>query len=341
MLSYLLSLNNKCYATSGNLNNHIGLPLTILHAPEDADFIVLEMGMNHAGEIRELCKIATPDAALINNIGPAHIGMLGSLENISKAKAEIFENLAENAIAVAPDGPEFKNVFVEAAGHRLTTFGMQPSADFHISSLKTEKSALFFSLAAEGQVADCRLNLAGRHNIFNAAAALALYFRLGFELHEGCSALQGFAAVNARMETISIDGISLILDCYNANPGSMSSALDYLASCPPPRIAVLGDMKELGDMSEQYHREMGLQAGKSELELLIAVGAEAKHIATAALENNNVKNSVIALNSNDEAAELLKKRLKTGATVLFKASRGMHFEHIVRKIWPELAEDLH
>ncbi|PKL48010.1 MAG: UDP-N-acetylmuramoyl-tripeptide--D-alanyl-D-alanine ligase [Candidatus Riflebacteria bacterium HGW-Riflebacteria-2] len=341
MLQHLLASVGRCSATSGNLNNHIGLPLTILGLDATADYAVLEMGMNHQGEIRDLCRISQPDAALISNIGPAHIGILGSLKNIALAKAEILESLSEKQIAVVPGDTEFSELLRQATKAGLVYFGAGENNDYRISELQMTVEGVSFRLTAPDSSSDCKLHLAGRHNAFNATAALALFHQLGHDLQKGCQLLESFAPVSARMERVEVAGINILLDCYNANPGSMSEALSFLNVCPAPRIAVLGDMRELGDMAVSMHRQLGVQAAASRPELLVCVGADAAHIAAAARENGMAEASVIALSSNEEAAEVLKDRLIKGSTVLFKASRGMHFETIVRSLWPDLGKDLH
>ncbi|MBU1107920.1 MAG: UDP-N-acetylmuramoyl-tripeptide--D-alanyl-D-alanine ligase [Candidatus Riflebacteria bacterium] len=340
MLQHMLSMVGRCSATSGNLNNHIGLPLTLLSLDTTADYAILEMGMNHQGEIRELCCIAQPTSALISNIGPAHIGILGSLKNIASAKAEILEQLSEQQLAVVPGDTDFTDLFRSSTKARLFTFGEGDNNDYRISDLQMTVDSVNFTLNTNDRYS-CQLNLAGRHNAFNAAAALALFHQLGHSIGEGCRHLASFVPVGARMERVEIDGINILLDCYNANPGSMSEALKFLTVCPTPRIAVLGDMRELGDMAIEMHRQLGVQAAASKPDLLICVGSDARHIAEAARENGLSNLSVIALSSNEQAAELLKGRLIKGSTVLFKASRGMHFETIVRKLWPDLGKDLH
>jgi UDP-N-acetylmuramoyl-tripeptide--D-alanyl-D-alanine ligase len=341
MLAHLLNEDYVCASTSGNLNNHIGLPLTILSVPPQAEYVVLEMGMNHAGEIRDLCRIAAPEAALISNIGPAHIGILGSLENIARAKAEIFEEMPADSIKVAPADTEFSNLFREIAGDNLSFFGCDETADLQVIKIEPGIDSVSFSLIFNHDEFCCRLRMPGRHNAMNAAAALAVYQRLGLPLEKGIKRLESFAAVSARMELVVKDEINILLDCYNANPGSMREALHYLNVCPTPRIAVLGDMRELGDLSQKMHEEIGKLAAELAIERLITVGEDARFIAQAAVAQGLAQDQVNSLNSHDEAAELLNKQLKAGATVLFKASRGMHFEKIIRKIWPELAEDLH
>ena len=341
MLLHLLSNEASCHSTRGNLNNHIGLPLTLLAINEQAKYAVIEMGMNHADEIRQLCRIAKPDAALISNIGPAHIGILKSLTNIAKAKAEILEQLQPDQFAVVTGDTEFTQLFRQSTNARLFTFGTKPDNHYRIADICENTDSVTFSLSIDNQSHHCHLALSGAHNAFNAVAALATYHQLGYDLKRGISNISQFKPVSARMEKHEVDGINVIVDCYNANPGSMLAALKYLHICPPERVAVLGDMRELGDLSVQMHKNIGTEASKLSIELMICVGDDAAHIASAALASGMVENSVIALSSNDEAAELLSKRLKKGSTVLFKASRGMHFETILRKLWPGMAKDLH
>lgn len=340
MLYYLLSNEANCHSTKGNLNNHIGLPLTLLGTDPEAKFAVIEMGMNHAGEIRHLCQIAKPDAALISNIGPAHIGILKSLTNIAKAKAEVLEQLQAHQFAVIPGDTEFTELFHQSTSARLFTFGTKPHNTYRITDIRESTDSVAFSLSFNEQSHHCLLALSGAHNAFNAVAALAVYNQLGHDLEKGIKRLSQFKPVSARMEKHSIDGINIIVDCYNANPGSMLVALQHLHICPPGRVAVLGDMRELGELSIEMHKNIGTEAAKLGIELLVCVGADATHMASAAIASGMHEDSVIALSSNDEAAELLSKRLKKGSTILFKASRGMHFETILRKLWPGMAKDL-
>ncbi len=342
MVHHILADIGRCSATTGNLNNHIGLPMTLLGIAENSQYSILEMGMNHSGEIRNLCKIARPDAVLISNIGPAHIGILGSLENIARAKAEILEHLAAGQTAVVPGDTDFTEIFRTLAGKaRLVTFGEKSGNDYRLSDLEMLPDSVSFNLATPEGTRHCVLNLAGRHNAFNAAAAISLCHQIGCDLDQAIRNIATFKPVGARMERVNVDGLTVLLDCYNANPGSMQEALRYLAICSSPRIAVLGDMRELGEMSVTLHRQLGAQAAASSPDLLVCVGQDAAHIADAALAGGLSEERVISLNSGDQAAELLKEKLQKGSTVLFKASRGMHFEKIVQKIWPDLGKDLH
>ncbi|MDD3146528.1 MAG: UDP-N-acetylmuramoyl-tripeptide--D-alanyl-D-alanine ligase [Candidatus Riflebacteria bacterium] len=342
MVYHIMSEKWRCSTTTGNLNNHIGLPLTILAISNDSQYSILEMGMNHSGEIRDLCRIARPQAALISNIGPAHIGILGNLENIARAKAEILEHLDEGQTAIVPGDSEFTEIFRKAAGKaRLMTFGEKAGNNYRLTDLNMQPDSVSFTLVTPAGSKTCHLALAGRHNAFNAAAALSLCHQLGCDLDLAVKRLVSFCPVGARMEKVCIDGLTVLLDCYNANPGSMQEALRYLAICGSPRVAVLGDMRELGEMSVALHRQLGTQAAEARPDLLVCVGSDAANIATAAIDEGMPEDCVISLNSGDLAAELLKERLQKGSTVLFKASRGMHFEKIVQKLWPGLGKDLH
>lgn len=342
MVYHILSEHHRCSTTQGNLNNHIGLPLTLLAVAEDSQYSILEMGMNHSGEIRDLCRIASPDAALISNIGPAHIGILGSLENIARAKAEILEQLPPGKIAVVPGDTDFEHIFKAAAtGASLSTFGEKPENDYRLQNLQMYEDSIEFDFITPEGDKRVKLALAGRHNAFNAAAALTLCHRLGCNLDAAIRRIGTFAPVGARMERVNTDGVTVLLDCYNANPGSMQEALRYLTVCHSPRIAVLGDMRELGELSETMHRQLGRQAAKTGLDFLLCVGSDAAFIADEAKLNGMPEERIISLSSGDTAAELLKERLQKGATVLFKASRGMHFEKIVQQLWPDLGKDLH
>jgi UDP-N-acetylmuramoyl-tripeptide--D-alanyl-D-alanine ligase len=342
MITHILSGFAKCSTTTGNLNNHIGLPLTILGIDSDSKYSVLEMGMNHPGEIRTLCSIASPDAAVISNVGPAHIGILGSLENIAKAKSEILEQLKPGSKAVLPGDSEYVELLKKVAANTdYSTFGEKEGNDYRITELDMKTDSISFSFVTPVGTKKVALNLAGHHNAFNAAAALAICHKIGCDIDKSIERLKSFVPVGARMERINRDGVEVLLDCYNANPASMQEALRYLSICSGKKIAVLGDMRELGTMSDELHRKLGQQAAASGLDLLGCVGESVKNTVDSAIDNGMNPNSVILVNSCEDTADLLKGQMKKGVTVLFKASRGLHFEKIVHALWPDLKMDLH
>lgn len=345
MIYHLLSDDSLCSMTKGNFNNHIGLPLTLLETNPKSDYAIIEMGMNHRSEITELCKIANPDAAVISNVGPAHIGILGTLENIARAKSEIIEGLnAIGSIAVFPSDTEFTHIFEQAGKKcKLVSFGESNSSEFKITDIISSADNTKFCVSWKTDKYECLLNVPGRHNAFNAVAALALCSSLApHKIEKFIKRLESYAPVSARMEKIIKDGVTIILDCYNANPASMKEALRYLSDCDSNlKIAVIGDMRELGEVSEEYHRILGKQAFDASLDYLICLGDDVKYTVAEALNNGMPANRAIKLNSETETAELLRGKLQKGSTVLFKASRGMHFENIVQKIWPDLGKNLH
>ena len=342
MITHILSAFDKVSTTSGNLNNHIGLPLTIMGISPDSKYSVLEMGMNHPGEIRTLCNIASPDAAVISNVGPAHIGILGSLENIAKAKAEILEQLKPGSPVILPGDSEYIELLKKVADKtEYSTFGEKEGNDYRITELNMRADSVDFILKTPIGDKKVELCLAGHHNAFNATVALAICHKIGCDLDKAIERLKSFAPVGARMERISKDGVEILLDCYNANPASMREALRYLSICSGKKIAVLGDMKELGSMTEELHRKLGLQAAGAKLDLLVCIGEAVTATVDSAIDNGMDPESVILVNSCEDTADLLKGQMKKGVTVLFKASRGLHFEKIVRALWPDLKMDLH
>lgn len=341
MIAHLLSEKYSCYSTEGNLNNHIGLPLTIANSPGDEDFTVLEMGMNNEGEIRFLADIAKPDIAVITNVGTAHIGNFESAEGIAEAKAEILEGLRPGGFAILPGDTPMKRFFHLPEGVKAIYFGTSPDNNALIENIQTESYSSTFDLTIDKQKMKFQINIPGTHNVYNAAAALALCHNVGLSFDYLAERIKSFVPVGARLEILERDGVRILLDCYNANPDSMREALTYLASCKSPKIAVLGEMRELGSMSVHLHKKIGAYAAECELDWLICLGKDAEYIASQAIECGFSPERAISLNSFDKAADLLRELLKEGTVVLFKASRGMRFEKIVQKLWPDVGKDLH
>ncbi|RCK81332.1 MAG: UDP-N-acetylmuramoylalanyl-D-glutamyl-2,6-diaminopimelate--D-alanyl-D-alanine ligase [Candidatus Ozemobacter sibiricus] len=341
MLRHLFSSVAETRATSGNLNNHIGLPLELVRLPLSTRVAVIEMGMNHAGEIRFLASLARPTAAVITNIGPAHIGNLGSLENIAHAKAEILEELPPSGTAVVDGDSKFLPIFRAATRARVATFGVGPDCDLRALDLTSGPDGSRMRVAWHGQEAEVHLSLLGRHNALNALAALALFVSQGHDLATGAARLARFAPVGARMESHVIEGRRIILDCYNANPASMAQAIEFLRQCPGQRLAVLGDMRELGADTARFHTELGAQVARAGIDRLIAVGHDAAAIAEGARQAGMPHESIHHCEDTIQAIRLLPNLLTAGQTVLLKASRGMHFETIVKALWPTLPVDLH
>jgi UDP-N-acetylmuramoyl-tripeptide--D-alanyl-D-alanine ligase len=330
-----LGTRMKVVATRGNRNNELGVPLTLLEAGSDTGVVVVEMGMRGPGQIAELCGIAVPTAALVTNVGMTHIEVLGSQEAIVDAKAEIVR-------CIGPDGRVFLNGddalsarLAEQTRAPVVTYGTEEHDDVRAVGLTVGEDGLpSFTLEAGGDSADVTLPIPGRHNAYNAAAAAAVALYLGLSLSEIAEGLSTAQTTGMRMEVFaSASGVTVINDAYNASPTSMRAALTTLHDMPADgrRIAVLGDMAELGSLSELAHFGLGELVPKS-ADLLVTVGTCAQRIAEGARAEGMPAESVRRCANVDEAIEVLDDILAPGDVVLVKASRVMRLERVVEGI---------
>jgi len=306
-------------ATAGNLNNDIGMPLTLLGLRARHRFAVIEMGMNHEGEIDYLTRIARPTVALVNNAQRAHVGILGSLEAIARAKGEIYGGLGEDGIAAVNADDAFAPYWTSLnAGRRVVTFGM--SADAQVHALAAGSQWRFATPAGSFAVA---LKVAGEHNVRNALAACAAAHALGIKPEVMRRALASFAGVPGRLQRRrGPAGSSVIDDTYNANPESMKAALKVLAAEGGRRVFVMGDMGELGAQSAAMHSEVGEFARRCGIDALLAMGADSRHAVHAFGKG--------ARHFADAAAlvEAARAEAGAGATLLVKGSRFMQMERV-------------
>ena len=312
-------------ATEGNLNNDIGMPLTLLKLREQHRFAVIEMGMNHPGEIDYLTKIAHPDVALINNAGAAHLAGLGSVEAVARAKGEIFSGLASDGVAVINADDAFAALWKNlASAHTIVEFGLdhpaQVSADCQPGPLDSELKLR--TPAGECQV---KLPVPGLHNVRNALAAAAAASALGIGNEAISAGLQKFTAVKGRLQRKpGLHGATLIDDTYNANPASVKAALAVLASMPGKKILVLGDMGELGPDASALHRELGAAAKQMGVDILLCHGDICR--ATAAEFGANAW----FFERIEELLADLENLLAPDVTVLVKGSRFMQMERVIK-----------
>jgi UDP-N-acetylmuramoyl-tripeptide--D-alanyl-D-alanine ligase len=322
-------------ATRGNRNNELGVPLTLLEAGSDTDVVVVEMGMRGPGQIAGLCRIAMPTAALVTNVGMTHIEILGSQEAIVNAKAEIVR-------CIGPDGRVFLNGddvlsarLAEQTTAPVVTYGTEPGDDVRATGLTVGEDGLpSFTLEAGDETAPVTLPLPGRHNAYNAAAAAAVALYLGLSLTEIADGLTNARTTGMRMEVFSsASGVTVINDAYNASPTSMRAALTTLRDMPAEgrRVAVLGDMAELGSLSDLAHFGLGELVPKH-ADVLVTVGTCARRIAEGARAEGMPAESVRPCETVDEAREVLDDLLAPGDVVLVKASRVMQLERIVEGI---------
>jgi len=311
-------------ATEGNLNNDIGLPLTLLRLQPAHRFAVCEMGMNHAGEIAYLCEIAEPDITVVNNAGTAHLENLGSREGIARAKGEIVQGLREGGIAVLPQTDRWLPLWQQFAGQRHTLrFGLDAAAE--VAGDAGADGVI--TLRHAGTTATCRLATPGLHNAHNACAAIAAAVAAGVTLTDAAAALDGFGGTKGRLQLKrAANGATLIDDTYNANPDSARAAIAVLAAAPQPRILVLGDMGELGPDAPALHREVGAAARAAGLECLLATGELSRETVAGFGGGGEHFASHTAL------IDALRRCVTPGTTVLVKGSRFMRMEQVVEAL---------
>ncbi len=325
----VLSQRFSVTRTQGNLNNHLGLPFSILRADSTHDIGVFEIGMNHAGEIAPLALIARPDIAIITNIGIAHIEFLGSRQGIAQEKGTLAEAVGENGTVVLNADDEFTASISKRTHARVVTAGLL-GGDIRATDLEQLSGGIKFRLHATGQCVEAELPVPGEHMVRNALLACATGLSFGLSLGECAAGLRALNLTAGRLTQKTIGGIRILDDTYNANPDSMAAALVTLARMPGDgrRIAVLGGMGELGIESERGHRSVGEIAGRERIHCVITVGETAKWIAEAA-EKSGVR-EVIHTADTDEAARTLSGLAKPGDTVLVKASRSARLERVVQ-----------
>ncbi|WP_413975228.1 UDP-N-acetylmuramoyl-tripeptide--D-alanyl-D-alanine ligase [Stenotrophomonas acidaminiphila] len=315
----------QVYATPGNRNNEIGMPLAVIDAPEDADFAIYEMGTGKPGDIAYLTAIAAPDVALVNNVAPAHLERMGSLLEIANTKAAVYDDLREGGVAVVNADDAFAPFFVERAGaHRVLRFGLEASADVTASAIVLAEAGSRFRLHAPQGKAEVALQLPGRHNVLNALAAASLALAAGIALPRVAEGLQQARPVAGRQVAHALPGGAVLVDdSYNANPGSLAAAIAALAAAGEEGWLVLGDMRELGPDAQALHAQAGTRAREAGLKRLYALGPLSAAAAAAFGEGGRHFDSHAAL------AAALEADLHAGVRCLVKGSRGSAMDKIV------------
>lgn len=337
LIASVLSEARVVHKTDGNLNNHIGVPLTLLSIPEETEIAVVEMGMNHAGEISVLSQIAKPNVAVITNIGESHIEFLGSREGIAKAKLEILEALHPDGVLIYDGDEPLLAQLLQEDTHRHLRIGLSHDADE--SPQEIQLNGLDgFTFRSKKTNSLFRLPLLGRHNIKNALFAVEVGRVFGLSEEAITSGLANVQLTGMRLELIDAqNGMKIINDAYNASPTSMRAALDLLAELAPEREkwALLGDILETGENEEQYHREIGRYAIEKRIDRLYTVGKRARWIHEGAMElNQDPERLILHFSDLEEAAERISKDGHPRVLLLSKASRAMQFDQAVKK-WTE------
>lgn len=331
IIAAVLSAKFNVHKTQGNFNNDIGLPLTLFNLQETNEIVILEMGMNHFNEINYLSKIAQPDIAVITNIGVSHIENLGSQEGILKAKLEILEGLKEEGLLILNGDDALLST---VAYDKLLTYGKRDSNAYRAESIKMQGDKISATLITPQDTYEVTLNALGEHMIYNGLVAVAIAEYFGLTKEEILAGFLNYTTSKMRMNKIEAEnGLILIDDTYNASPDSMCAALKVLESYESKgkKIAVLGDMFEMGAFAPKYHKQVGQQAAQSKIDLLCTIG----ELAYAIHEGANTKVSDIEkyhYKTNERFLQDCHNFLQAEDVVLFKASRGMQFEKIVEAI---------
>ncbi|MFZ5647235.1 MAG: UDP-N-acetylmuramoyl-tripeptide--D-alanyl-D-alanine ligase [Bacillota bacterium] len=332
LIHSMLSVKFRTLKTEGNLNNELGLPLTLLRMDESHQAAVVEMAMRGMGEIDLLGRIALPTGAVITNIGEAHFEILGSVDNIARAKGEILDHVPEEGFAVLHGESPFIEREARRCRGRVIFFGEDPGLDVYAREITPEDGGNNFVAVFRGREAEFFVPLPGRHNVINSLAAIAVGLEMGMEVEDIRTGLAGVHLTSMRMEITDFNGIKIINDSYNANPLSTRAAIQALAETAKDKsrkVAVLGDMLELGDRSEPGHREVGGAVQKAGVDLLAAVGDQAMFIGAGAEEAGMPSGRIFYFKSPRDAARLFKSILEPGDVVLVKGSRGMKMEEFI------------
>ena len=325
IIANVLSEKYKVLKTEGNNNNYIGLPFTILRL-QDEEIAVIEMGMNHLGEISYLTKIAKPDIAVITNIGTSHIGNLGSRENILKAKLEILEGMEKKKIVINNDNDLLNKWYLKNKGDiEIHTFGIKNDSEFKAKNIKLEENSSEFTCENKNEKINIEVPVGGEHFILNALCGLTVGKLLNLNNEEIKNGIKDFKLTAKRMEINHLkNNITIINDSYNASYESMKASISNLKNMHGARkIAVLGDMFELGDFSEKLHREVGTEIYKNKIDKLYLVGNYAKFIGDEAKKEGYAKENILYFENKEKLLKDLKSDLQNGDVVLIKASNGM------------------
>jgi UDP-N-acetylmuramoyl-tripeptide--D-alanyl-D-alanine ligase len=335
MVAAVLAQRWRTLKTEGNFNNRIGVPHTLFRLTARHQAGVIEMGVDRRGQTTRLCEIVRPTIGLITNIGPDHLEFFGSMEGSAQAKAELLDLLPADGTAVLNADDSYFDYLAARAHCRVISFGLSEKADIrasHVSSDVRRGTTFGLWLPGKSRPISVVIKVPGVHNVTNAVAAAAVGFALNLPGTLIAHGLARFRPAAMRSQVIAHHGVHVINDCYNANPASMKAALQVLADWKPARqrVAVLGDMLELGRETQHMHREVGRFAAGLALSRLIVCGDLSREMAAGARQAGMPHENLVELPDASSAADLLKKTVRQGDVILVKGSRGMKMEQIVQ-----------
>ena len=333
IIASVVSQKYKTLKTQGNNNNNIGLPFTIFKL-QNHEAAVIEMGMNHFGEISKLTKIAKPTISVITNIGTSHIGNLGSRENILKAKLEILDGMEKKILVINNDNDLLHNLYLNNKDIEIHTYGIENKSEVMAENIELNENDSEFTCNLDGEKFVIKVPVGGIHFVYNSLCAATVGKLLGLNIEQIRHGIETFELTKKRMDITELEnGITIINDSYNASFESMQASLKYLSGLKNSRkIAVLGDMFELGEYSKELHEKVGEEVAKNNIDVLICCGDNAKYIAQAAKSNGMDENNIYYFNEKNKIQEFIKQNWKNGDAILFKASNGMRFFEIVETL---------
>lgn len=334
MVASVLGARLRTLKTEGNLNNEIGLPLTLLDLDDGIEAAVVELAMRGPGEIDALCRIARPKGAVITNINETHLERLGTVSHIAAAKGEILEHIPPGGFALINAESPFSLREAKRCRGKVVFFGIDRPADLVAEDIRPERGGIHFSAVLEGERHAFYLPVPGQHNVMNALAAIGVGRELGLTVEEIAEGLSAVALTGMRLELLEAGGLTIINDAYNASPASTRAALGVLKEMAGGRraVAVLGDMLELGPRAGESHREIGETAAGLDLDLLVTVGDLAASAAEGAVQAGMAGERVFPCTEHATAIRILNRLLLDGDVVLVKGSRGMKMEEIVQEL---------
>ncbi len=336
MIGSILKRKFSTVYTEKSYNNEIGVPLTVLKADLNTDVLVVELGMRGRGQITELCEVALPTIGLITNIGKTHFELLCSEEAIAKTKAELIEVVPHNGFVILNQDDVWTNRLKKMASATIVTYGLSGKADIRGKDLKVDTNGhLSFKIVYKDESVLLKLPFLGRYNVYNALAAASVAIKIGLSLDDVKKGLEDCKVTEMRMQVFTNSkGVTVINDAYNANPDSMRASLESLKDIKRKkrRLAVLGDMAELGEISSKLHEEVGALVKKNDIDLLFTVGEKAKQIAHGATKRGMDAKNIFVCDNLKDAEEKVKKIIKSGDVILVKGSRVMMLEELVHSI---------
>lgn len=332
MIASVLSQKYRTLKTAGNFNNNLGLPLTIFRLTEEDEIAVLEMGISHFGEMHELAEIAKPDTCVITNIGQCHLEFLGDRDGVLRAKSEIFDFLPEDGTVILNGEDDKLSEIHEVKGIHPVFFGFEKEDGVWADHVQAQGLAGISCRIHTPQGSfDVQVPIPGLHMVLNALAGTAVGLRYHLTLAQIQAGIESLKPVAGRFHIVQTDDYTIIDDCYNANPVSMKSSLSVLADALGRKVAILGDMGELGDREKELHREVGTYAASLDIDRYLAVGPLSAGLADGILEVHP-EADVVRYDSLQELLHDLDRQVQKGDTILVKASHFMHFEKLVERL---------